>query len=149
MAKGVRIAKPGYKVSDSSDKIYVDTTTPLFKIFLSGSGTLVSDGTNVTWRGKYGGTTTAAGNYSITIPHPLGYPPLFIAYMDAGPGSNRTYLTNASIAGVVGGIVPFAEIDDKNLTISALTNSVSFPLPAPFAGDYGFFFYIFYDKAKS
>lgn len=147
MPSGIKIAKPGFKVQDSSEHMYVDSATPLLKLAKKGFGFLVSDGTTVKSRGDYGVETTGSGAYLTTIPHGLGYVPVFMAWMDAGPGSNRTYLANASTANVTGGLVPFAYADAKNLYISALTNSVVFPLPAPAAGDYGFFFYIFRNRA--
>lgn len=148
MSKGIRIAKSGADVKSNSQNIYVDSATPLLKVAISGSGYMISDGVsrNMKWRGQYQGTTQDDVNgyaFDIVIPHDLGYVPMTAVYVDTGPGTNRRYCTNISGTTVAGGVAPFATATNKQLHISLLPAIFNTP---PIAGEYGFFFYIFYDR---
>jgi hypothetical protein len=153
MTRGIIVAKPNATIKSNSDKIYVDSRTPLLKVHIAGSGQMISDGVsrNMQWKGKYQGTTTdIGGNYlfSVVIPHGLGYAPMFIAYMDRNPGINRQYCTTVqSGLGVATttGVLVFADSDNKNIIITIKSNA-NFGLNPPDAGVYGYFFYIFNNR---
>lgn len=152
MSEGVKISKPGYSIRATPEHMYVDSDTPLLKVSKQGAGTLFSDGTTVTW-GNYQGVQTQGGGlipyqYTVTIPHGLGYTPMHMVYMDLGNGTHRAYLTNQAAGNF--DISCFAYADAKNLVIAILSNRDDHGSPPnhlpPFAGTYGFFFYIFYDN---
>ena len=140
MTTGIRIAKPDYSQDGTSDQIYVDSTTPLFKVHMPISGALVYDGSTVTSTGDYTWINTSGATYQLTIPHNLGYTPFFTAYMDALGGSRRRYLsTFVSGVSLDGDLRSFAMADCFNVTLTSTF------IGTPIAGNYGYFVYIFKD----
>lgn len=153
--RGIRIAKPGKKVTDNPEDQYVDSDTPIFKVALQGSGTMVSDGVTraMAWKGDFPGETTddITNGYFFTvkIPHNLGYTPTFIAYAELIPGSRRIYLTALSSISETDGLLAGAICykDRLELNFFPITGGFHFDQPPP-AGEYGFAFYIFQDEAN-
>lgn len=101
---GVIIAKPGFDVSSSPEHHYVNTTTPLLKVYKNITGVLDTDGVTYTSEGEYEweGEVKPAGErtfLSLTVPYNLGYVPMVVAYLDTMSGKNRRYVTS-STAGV-------------------------------------------------
>jgi len=146
MTQGIKIAKPTHKVSEEAQNLYVDSDTPLFKTFLTVSGSLVSDGTSsAIWTGQYVGTTANNGaSGELIIPHNLGYSPASLVYFDLSPGFHRQFTTNFSGGvGTAGALSVGSFVDSQNLYINYFSTG-GFTTP-PAVGTYGFYIYIFYD----
>lgn len=155
MSEGVRIAKPGATVNSGSASLYVDTTTPLFKVDKLVTGALVSDGTHrvVNWTGENLGSTTddTSHGYSfqLKIPHYLGYIPTFLAYADLMPSSLRSYITGSSQGiATTGSISASCQADENYFYLNFFPHNPTGTgtTPPPPAGTYGFAIYIFYDE---
>lgn len=140
MTTGIRIAKPDYSQDGTSDQIYVDSTTPLFKVHQAISGALVYDGSVYSSTGDYTWINTLGNTYHLTIPHTLGYTPFFTVYMDALNGARRRYLsTFVSGVSLDGDVRSFASATSTTIELDATF------IGTPIAGVYGYFVYIFKD----
>lgn len=126
---GIRIAKDGNTVDDGSDKQYVDTDTPLFKLFKTDNGSKV-----------YTGQTFSPGSPDvIAIPHDLGYIPMFLVYMDRADNALRKLVLNedSSFAGSTI-LVTAGQADGKNIYLQVSGTSIT--------GVFGYNYFIFYDR---
>lgn len=123
---GIRIAKDGSTVKDSSDKQYVDTDEPLFKLFLSDKGSLSL------------ATATLTASPQVVIKHDLGYIPMFFVYMDRADNSQRRLVMTEDTTTVGSQILCSIQVDKKNITILVTGSSVT--------GTFGYNYQIYYDK---
>lgn len=132
MVKGIRIAKNGGNVTSvNAEDLYVDSDTPIFKLYKSGSGSQRING-------------TLAETHTITIPHNLGYVPFFLVFMDRNPGSNRRLCsssesTNAALPTDIACFIGNSNFANIVLTINSFGGT-------PTAGDYGYNYFIYYDR---
>lgn len=124
---GIKISKDGNTVKDSPDKQYVDTTTPLFKLFLSDRGQKVYS------------NQTLSFSTEVTIPHNLGYIPMYLVYMDRADNALRKLVIAGD--GPAGGstILVSTQADTKNIYLIVSGTSIT--------GTFGYNYFIFYDKA--
>lgn len=132
--KGIIISKEGHSVKDDSEFQYVDTETPLFKLFNADKGLL--------------SLNSEPGPYTFEIPHNLGYYPMYFLFGDFDSDRLRRFV--GSQANVVSGdeTVLWTTLGgDKNNIIVQLT-SVS-GTSSPITGEFGYNFLIFYDKVES
>lgn len=155
MAKGLKIAKEGHKVEDSSEFIYVDSATPMLKVYKYLSGAMISDGVNrqMTWTGDVQGKTVDGGTslqFQLNVKHDLGYAPMYMLFAEFYSNGGRSYVTNYGVG--VGDVEWFGWGDADGIYLSGMPyrydaphNSMSFNLP-PLAGNYHWFMYIFYNK---
>ncbi len=132
MSNGVVISQNNEDLSSvSADKLYVGSDTPIFKLFLSGDGVQKING-------------TVSETYDITIEHGLGYAPFFIVFMDRNPESNRRLCMTSedTPTALPNGLrCVIQKVDFKNIVIRVGSSGVT-----PVAGDYGYNYYIYYDK---
>jgi len=147
MKTGLVIAKDTYTIEGAPDELYVDSNTPMLKVFKNVSGALVinADG-SFSSIGDYKWTSSSANYYNLNIPTNdlLDYAPQFEAYMDKDPDDKRVRLTNiAAGVGLVGHCNGFAS--GGNLYVGIQANVIGTP---PFAGKYGYFVQIYYDRAS-
>jgi hypothetical protein len=147
MKTGLVIAKDTYTIEGAPDELYVDSNTPMLKVFKNVSGALVinADG-SYSSVGDYSWTNPSANNYSlvITTDNLLNYAPQFEAYMDKDPDDKRTRLNNlVAGVGLTGHCNAFAFGVGSSVEIRA--NVTGTP---PFAGSYGYFVQIYYDRAS-
>lgn len=133
MAKGIQIAKDSQDVGKiSGDEFYVNSNTPLFKLFRSGSGIQTFIG--VTFE-----------SYQILIIHNLGYVPFVLAFMDRNPGTARQLCTagqTEQIGFPINISATVTNITNNSFVIDART----FGSGAPTPGDYGYNYFIYYDR---
>lgn len=128
---GLKIVKEGANIpTANTDDIYVDTTRPIFKRFKEGTGEVAFVG-------------VPAEQQMIVLEHNLGYPPMFLFWMDRSPGTNRQMVTNGSteLTAVPMDIsASISSVNDKTLEIRATAFGGT-----PAAGKYGYNYYIYYD----
>lgn len=131
MSNGVQITKNSLSVKGAgTDDFYVNSDTPLFKLFKSGSGTR-----------KFVGT--AFETYNIVIPHGLGYVPFFLVYMDRNPGANRRLVATSEteLTALPTDISCFiSDANSSNIVITANTFGAGTT-----TGVFGYNYFIYYD----
>lgn len=127
---GIKISKEDSSVKKGSDEQYVDTSTPLFKLYRSSSGEQV-----------FSSTVLSGGGYSFPIPHNLGYIPMFFLFADRSHLSTRKLVLNQDTNfGDTTLWTCYATAQDIVVTVSA-------PSATPVTGAFGYNYLIFYDKA--
>lgn len=128
---GVRISKEGETVTDGDVNQYVDTETPLFKLYITNSDSRT-----------YTAATGSPFIDTITIHHGLGYIPMFLIFMDRNSNSVRKIVNNedGSFPQVTTQIFCICSADNQNIyvTVAKAVASVT--------GTFGFNYFIFYDK---
>lgn len=135
MKKGVIVAKEGFHVKSELENLYVNTDTPLFKVFKSGSGSIVFNGTD-------------AGPYDLEIPFDLPYSPVHFVYGDRAPNSIRKLVTNSDTAYPnVKALWQIFGVQTRKITVRIFTAVGSSTNPIP-AGTYGYNYLIFYDPVS-
>lgn len=155
--KGVRIAKPGYDVGDPSERLYVDTDTPLNKVAQIISGSMTFDGSSFTPLSYEGYTPSVSALvadqrlYLLVIPHDLDYVPTFLLYCDTNPYADRLLVTSYAVE-LGANFIPNVFVTDSAIELSLLGGRLdSGPgvyLP-PEAGKYSYYGYIFYDDLEA
>lgn len=131
MAKGIKISRDLEDIHVNSEQLYADSDVPLFKLFKSGSGIQHMAG-------------TSGETHDIEIVHLLNYVPYFLVYMDRNPGGNRRICTtaeatnNALPTGIYA-LVTRADFRSIIITVGGFGGT-------PPAGDYGYNYFIYYDK---
>lgn len=160
MTYGIKIAKPNETVDSTTDKLYVDSDTPLLKVFLQGSGTLTSTGssTSIKWNDtnlhtytdNYNGST--AWTAEATIIHGLEYVPAFMVFCDRINNGRRRFCTTfeQAVSGAMLGDAYYESIfalafADTGQVVIEFENA-SGAATYPDEGVYGFYYYIFYDQ---
>lgn len=134
MTNGIKIAKVGNDVTKAtSDQLYVDSSTPLFKLFESGSG-------SQTFLGIHG------EEYFITINHSLSYRSFILFFMDRLPGSARQLVTSSqatqlSLSNPIG--CSIFSIQPFNFIV--FTDGFG---GTPQAGTYGYNYFIYYETIE-
>lgn len=133
---GIKISKDGYTVKDDDQFQYVNTDTPLFKLYLSNSGSRI-----------YSGQTFPAGSPdTIIIPHNLGYEPMNFVYMDRDVDAKRRIVSGIDTQFASTDIIVITQVDSQNLYIY-ITSPYSTPTsPQPITGEYGYNYQIYYDE---
>ena len=132
--KGIIVAKDGSTIRDDPEKHYVDTTTPLFKLYDSGKGTI--------------SLNAYTSPYYFTIPHNLGYVPMFFLFADFAPYQLRQVVlveaSNITLNGVPNtGLWTVYRVDEKYIYVVIDSSGTS---GDPISGDYGYNYLIFYDR---
>lgn len=135
MIDGLKIAKSGNDVSKAStNNMYIDTTTPLLKIF------------NIV-RGAFVFNANFGSFQSFIIPHNLGYVPACLLFMERVQGGNRQLVTTQD-----------TDFNDsfniKTILVGGSPNNESFIVevsnggkgPGIGSGTYGWTFIVFYDE---
>lgn len=128
MSQGIRIAKESQTVKDDSEAQYVDTTTPVFKLYLQDKGERLY-------------TTTANENF--TIPHNLGYRPMFFLYADRAHLDARKLVLSGDAQYPENSVYVTCTVDTKNINVTVSDGGVPPTLPITI----GYNYLIFYDKA--
>jgi hypothetical protein len=131
MTKGILISRGDDVGITSPENLYVGATTPLFKLFKSGSGVQ-----------KFSGGLP--DTFNITIRHGLGYVPFVLVYMDRNPGTNRRLCTasDQSPISVPSDITAFVvQVTPMDFTIQAQGYGTN--------GSYGYNYYVYVDKVES
>jgi len=133
MVRGIKITKDSKGLdSTRQEDLYVDSTTPLFKLFLEGKGVQ-----------RFVGTFSET--YAITITHNLGYIPFHLVFADESPGTNRTLCntfinTDSNLSGnVIGNYL--SSVNTKTIVLN-----MGLAGATPTAGDYGYSYFIYYDS---
>lgn len=132
MSGGLKIAKDSAEVTSvKQEDLYVDSTTPLFKLYKTFNGTVIIAG-------------TAGESKTVVLDHSLGYIPFFLLYCDSLPGGARTliyggYDTNSQFASGVLTVI-------TSITKNSITWSIGGGGGTPIAGVYGYSCFIFYDR---
>ena len=150
---GLVIAKERANIKSSPDRLYVDSSTLLLKVFKNITGSLIiaEDGTfssagENSW--SLTSSSSSSYNYDLIIKYPeLSYAPQFEGFLDQVSMGKRMRLGNL-IAGVglegdCGGFIS-GGTDRILLTASVLTDVTLKPRP----GTYGYFVQIYYDRAE-
>lgn len=125
---GIKISKEGNTINDGLDKQYVDTDTPLFKLFLSDQGQQVY--------------TAATGIKTFKINHNLGYKPMFFLYADRADSQNRKLVLHQDTS-----IGTMTSLWTVQVTKTDLVVTVS--LLGTVSGTFGYNYDIYYDKVDS
>lgn len=132
MSNGVKISKNGDGISSvNAEELYVDSDTPIFKLYKSGSGIQKING-------------TLAETHTITIPHNLGYVPFFLVFMDRNPGKNRRLCSSGESTNTA--LPTDIACSVFNVNFANIVIDVSAFGGTPAAGDYGYNYFIYYDK---
>lgn len=121
---GVIISKENQTVRDRIDQQYVDTQTPLFKLYLSNRDKRTYVNQNIT--------------DTFTIPHNLGYVPMFFLYADRADGAIRKIVLNIDTSYPENQVLWTCFADNKNINVTVTGSSVT--------GTFGYNYFIFYDK---
>jgi hypothetical protein len=129
---GIIIAKEGANVGSNSSELYVDTRTPLFKLFKADKGERIYVNRDM----RFG-----FANDSFVIPHNLGYIPMFFLYMDRSGQADRKIVTNLDAVSVSGSVLVTCFIDKQNINVY-----VSSAFSTLINGTFGYNYFIFYDK---
>lgn len=132
MSSGIRIAKDAQDISTvKPEELYVDSDTPLFKLFMSGKGRQAVIG-------------TVGEQYNIVITHNLGYIPFYLIYADRDPGNNKAVCTTFENTNAVlpTGITAFV----SNVTENTITLQYGTGGATPINGIYTYSYFIYYDK---
>jgi hypothetical protein len=130
--KGAIISKDRHNVGDDSQFQYIDTNTPLFKLYKSDKGSRVYS--------SYSGTDL------FVIPHFLGYIPMFFLYADrlnnqsSNPVRKIVYNIDTALANAQSLWTCYA--DENYINVTVTKSDVAFPLN----GTYEYNFFIFYDR---
>lgn len=148
---GIRIAKPTHNIKENSQFLYVDSDTPLFKVYKTGSGAIISNGTNsITYEGIQGTTTESPpgtfSSASVDITHDLTYSPAFLVFADRANASKRRYSTSRQTANPDDPVplICLATGTSKLINLSFLNPDSGLTwLPA---GYYSYYYYIFYNR---
>lgn len=136
--KGIRISKSGQNVLTSKkEDLYVDTSTPLYKVAIQDKGTI-----------DFSATETN-NTKRITINHNLNYEPLYSVYAERVPSRgilrlcdslgltlNNTDSTLSDRISVKSGVT------DKQLVV----DFTSYPTTPNPAGTYHFYYFIFFNS---
>lgn len=137
--KGIRISKSGQNVLTAKPQdLYVDTSTPLYKVAVQDKGTI-----------DFSATETN-NTKRITINHNLNYEPLYSVYAERVPGAGvlrlcdslGLTLNNADPA-LSDRIFVRSGVTDKQLLLD-FTSYLTRPNPA---GTYHFYYFIFYNPS--
>lgn len=125
---GLKVSKPGFdvKTANSAD-LYVDTSLPLLKVHMQGTGQQVSDGTDLEIR--------------TDITHSLGYNPQADVYMECSPGTSRCQIQSTYLN--VGSTTPTVEYPDTNTL--RIRGNVFDGFAAIPAGTYKYYYRIYKD----
>lgn len=133
MSKGIRLTKADQDISDAaSDEFYIDTDNPLLKLYKASRGSQHFNGTLNEF-------------YTITIPHNLGYRPMYFLFADRIPGAKRRIVTN--IDNSIGNPSIFVNLQRCDTQIIEFT--MGFLGGTPLSGDYGYNYFIYYDSLDS
>lgn len=133
MSGGLKIAKDSAEVTSvKQEDLYVDSTTPLLKLYKTFTGTVIIAG-------------TAGESKTIALDHNLGYKPFFLLYCDSLPDGARTliyggYATNSQFASGVVTVI-------TKVTKNSITWEIGGGGGTPIAGVYGYSCFIYYDRA--
>jgi len=131
MSSGVQITKNSLNIKGAgSDDFYVNSNTPLFKLYKSGKGSQ-----------KFVGT--AFETYNIVIPHGLGYVPFFLIFMDRNPGANRRLVGTSETELVA--LQPDVGCFIYDVNTSNIVITVSVFGAGTATGTYGYNYFIYYD----
>lgn len=128
--KGIKLSKPGYDVfADTPTNQYVEPDTPLFKVAVTGSGTITFGASDVVKQ--------------VVIDHDLGYVPQHAIFAEAIPSSSFVRLVNASQISLTTDYVAItAAITESQIAIQ-MTALVGDP-----TGDYSYLYQIYHDEAE-
>lgn len=132
MSNGLKISKNLINIpSATQEELYVDTDTPIFKLFKAGNGSIVMKG-------------LAGEQHTVLIRHGLGYIPFFLVFADRLPGEARRLCTNGEntntlLSTGISATVFFVNTVNITLILSGFGGT-------PVAGNYGYSYFIYYDE---
>lgn len=125
MSRGIIISKERKSINDGIEDQYMNTKTPLLKLFKSGSDVR-----------SY---VSFSGFDDFTIEHNLGYQPMFFLFADRSNQNNRKQVTNWD--GEFLGIEAYwtAWVDDKNINVTVHCGVST-------TGTFGYNYFIYHDR---
>lgn len=129
MTRGIKISNRKDIPTASEEELYVNSTTPLFKLFKSDKGTQRFSG-------------GAGETHNIAVNHGLGRAPFIMCFMDRNPGANRRLCTTSEsiLSTLPQDISAFVfQVTSNDFTIQTSSGG-------GVTGDFGFNYYIYYDR---
>lgn len=127
MSQGLIISKENHDITQSSENQYVDTKTPLFKLFKSISDT------------QHYVSANLSPLVTFSIHHGLGYKPMFFLYMDRAPSAVRKLVLDIDTSYPENIILVECEATDQDILVFVEGGT-------SVTGDFGYNCFIFYDR---
>lgn len=127
---GIIISKERHSIKENSQYQYVDTRSPLLKLYKFARSQQNFTNKDLTGPG-----------FNFTIPHNLGYIPMFFLYADRDIGSIRKIVTSIDTLYPENTVLWTCYCDNKNINVTISGG-------ASVTGAFGYNYFIFYNKVS-
>lgn len=128
MSKGIIISKENHDITQSSENQYVDTKTPLFKLFKFGSD-----------QRSYVSKNLSGVGDTFTIHHGLGYIPMFFLFADRAPSSIRKIVLDIDTLYPENTVLWECKANTQDIVVFVQGGS-------SVTANFGYNYFIFYDR---